>query len=108
MAGIKRRLLEAEERRRPGPALGQWAAAGVGLACLCHRCGHEAAFDPATLLAWFGPQLPVAEIGLYLRCPGCGTRDVATCPAEGIPSAAPPPAPPATAPVLRAGARPLP
>ena len=82
MGGFKRKATEADEHRQPRPAcLGDLAREGLGIFCWCHRCQHHATLETDALLARFGPDHPVPEIGARLRCSGCGSRDVATRPA---------------------------
>ncbi len=80
MAGFKRRLLEAEERRHRAASLGDLAEAGLGVFCWCNRCGHSATIAADRLVAEFGPGFPVPELGARMRCTGCGSKDVATRP----------------------------
>ncbi|MDJ0949671.1 MAG: hypothetical protein QNJ94_12190 [Alphaproteobacteria bacterium] len=60
--------------------LGALVLLGLGVYSRCHRCGHDSSLDPHLLAAEWGPALPIAEVGARLRCPGCGSRDVATRP----------------------------
>lgn len=80
MANIKRRQIDAEERRLKASKLGDLAAAAVDVFCWCNRCGHNAVVPTALLIAEFGPDLPVPEVGVRMRCSGCGSKDVATRP----------------------------
>ncbi len=80
MAGLKRGYLKAEERRLRAARLGELARAGVEVFCWCNRCGHNAVFETARLIAELGPAYPVPEVGARMRCSGCGSKDVATRP----------------------------
>ena len=53
---------------------------GLLVFCWCNRCGHNAALDPAILIATLGPLYPIPEIGHHMRCSACQTRDIATRP----------------------------
>lgn len=81
MAGLKRSMIEAEERRRRATTLGELAAQGVDVFCWCNRCSHNAVVATARLVAELGPALPVPEVGAHMRCTGCASKDVATRPA---------------------------
>ena len=52
----------------------------LNVACWCHRCFHHAILSTNDLVARLGATMPVPEIGVYLRCSGCGCKDVATQP----------------------------
>lgn len=80
MAGFKRQLLADDDAHRHTPNLGELAADGLDVFCRCNRCGHSAALATAELIAQFGPDFAVPEIGGRLRCTGCGAKDVATHP----------------------------
>ena len=81
MAGMKRELLEAEDRRRRAATLGEIASNGIDVFCWCNRCGHNAVLRAERLVAELGPGFPVPEVGARLRCSGCGAKDIATRPA---------------------------
>ena len=81
VAGVKRELLDAEERRRRAAHLGELMAAGVQVFCWCNRCGHNAVLESERLVAELGPDFPVPEVGARLRCSGCASKDIATRPA---------------------------
>jgi hypothetical protein len=81
MAGMKRELLEAEDRRRRAATLGEIASNNIDVFCWCNRCGHNAVLQVERLVAELGPGFPVPEVGARLRCSGCGTKDIATRPA---------------------------
>jgi len=81
MAGFKRKLLAAEDKRLKAITLAELATAGVDIFCWCNRCSHNAVLAATRLLAELGPDFPVPEIGGRMRCSGCGAKDVATRPA---------------------------
>ena len=80
MSGFKRELQEREDRDRVATSLAELAAQGVNVFCWCNRCGHNATLPIARLLGELGPHYAVPEIGVRLRCSGCGSKDVATRP----------------------------
>ena len=80
MAAFKRRQIEAEDRQNRPTTLGDLAARELEVFWWCHRCGDHATLSTASLLLRLGPAHPVPEIGMALRCPGCGAHDVATRP----------------------------
>lgn len=80
MAGMKRRQLEAAERRRRAATLAELAGQEVDVFCWCNGCGHNAVLRSGRLLAALGADFPVPEVGARLRCSRCGTKDVATRP----------------------------
>jgi len=57
------------------------ARGGIGVLCLCNRCGHRAEAATTVLVSQLGPDFPVPEIGTRMRCGSCGSKDVATRPA---------------------------
>lgn len=73
-------IADADERRRP-VSLGQLAQKKIGIFCWCNRCTHNAVVDASQLMAQLGPAVPVPELGGYMRCSGCGAKDIATRPA---------------------------
>ncbi|MBP5856805.1 hypothetical protein KAJ83_07280 [Marivibrio halodurans] len=80
MGRLKHRAFEAEEAKRRRTRLGDLTAHGADIFCRCNRCGHSAVLGLDMLLARFGPQQDVPGLGLFLRCRGCGSKDVATRP----------------------------
>lgn len=80
MAGFKRQALDDEDQRRRAVVLGELAAEGLGVFCWCNRCGHNATLPTERLVKELGPDFPVPELGVRLRCSGCGSKDVATRP----------------------------
>jgi hypothetical protein len=81
MSGIKRRLIEAEDRRLKAIVLAELLNEKVDVFCWCNRCGHNAVVATKALVMELGPGFPVPEVGARMRCTGCGSRDVATRPA---------------------------
>ena len=81
MAGIKRELMAREEKRQAAASLADLLDEGVDVFCWCNRCGHHATLPTRRLIAEFGPDYPVPELGVRLRCSGCGCKDVASRPA---------------------------
>lgn len=80
MGRIKELALTQREEHSPRTTLGDLAQAGVDIFCWCNRCGHSAAMPADLACAQYGPALPVADVGVHVRCTGCGGKDVATRP----------------------------
>ncbi len=80
MAALKRRWQNAHEQRISAITLGELVTHQVDVFCWCNRCTHHAVLAAPMLVAQFGPNYPVPEIGTGLRCSGCGTKDIATRP----------------------------
>ncbi len=80
MGGIKREILAGEETRRP-TTLGDLRENAIDVFCWCNRCGHNSVVPLAVLIGRLGPAQPVPEIGVHMRCSGCGAKDIAARPA---------------------------
>lgn len=80
MAGLKRELLESAESRRYATVLGELVARSADVFCWCNRCGHEGIVPIAQLIAQLGPEFPVPDVGVHVRCMNCGSKDIATRP----------------------------
>lgn len=80
MGGMKEREIQRRDTASAGARLGDLRADGVDIFCWCNRCGHNATVATITLIARFGPALPVPEVGARMRCTGCGGKDIATRP----------------------------
>ncbi len=80
MGRMKRELIEREDNALQTERLADLMAGRIGVACACNRCGHRAEAPVTLLLAQFGPDFPVPEIGTRMRCGSCGSKDVATRP----------------------------
>jgi hypothetical protein len=75
MAGMKRELLEAEDRRRRAATLGEIASTGIDVFCWCNRCGHNAVLHAERLVAELGPGYPVRpRWGRACAVPGAAPR----------------------------------
>lgn len=48
--------------------------------CWCHSCGHNADITADLFLTRFGKEFPVPELGVYLRCSKCCSKNVMTRP----------------------------
>ncbi len=81
MAGLKRTIIEAEERWCRAATLGELVAEGIDVFCWCNRCSHNAVVETGRLVAELGPAMPVPEAGARMRCSGCASKDIATRPA---------------------------
>ena len=80
MAKIKRRAIEAADRQIQAVTLGDLVHQGLRVFCWCNRCSHSAVLETKPLLAELGPDFPVPDLGIKLRCSGCSSKDVATRP----------------------------
>ncbi len=81
MAGVKREFIEFGEQRRHSAVLGDLLDRSANVFCWCNRCGHEGVVPTARLIAQLGPEFPVPDVGIHVRCTGCGSKDIATRPA---------------------------
>jgi len=81
MGRMKRDHLAAEEERRRATVLGELQQEQVDIFCWCNRCGHNAVVPVSVFIAQFGPAFPVPDVGVHLRCSGCGGKDIAARPA---------------------------
>jgi hypothetical protein len=80
MAGLKRALFEETENRRCATVLGELVARSADVFCWCNRCGHEGIVPIARLIAQLGPEFPVPDVGVQVRCMSCGSKNIATHP----------------------------
>lgn len=80
MGGMKRDALSGEEDAHRPTTLGDLEAEGVDVFCWCNKCGHNAVLPIGTLIGPLGPEQPVPEIGVHMRCTACGAKDVAARP----------------------------
>lgn len=48
--------------------------------CWCHACGHNADISAEHFVKRFGADYPVPELGVYLRCSQCQSKNVMTRP----------------------------
>ncbi len=78
MAGFKRRLLAQDDANERALDLAELAAGRRNVICRCNRCDHQSHMIVRELIAQFGPNFPVPEVGGRLRCAGCGAKDIAT------------------------------
>ena len=60
--------------------LGELEAKEVQILCWCNRCSHKASLAPGALAGQLGRLVPVPEVGVHMRCTGCGSKDIATRP----------------------------
>jgi hypothetical protein len=81
MGRMKRDHLAAEEERRRATVLGELQQEQVDIFCWCNRCGHNSVVPVSVFIAQFGPAFPVPDVGVHLRCSGCGGKDIAARPA---------------------------
>ncbi|MEK9661481.1 MAG: hypothetical protein VW644_07085 [Alphaproteobacteria bacterium] len=80
MSRLKQRaMVERDQTIRP-VVLGDLREQGIDVQCWCNRCPHHAILPTEMLLVRFGAGYAVPEIGVHLRCSGCGSKDIATRP----------------------------
>ena len=80
MSQIKQRAIAARDRGLHPVMLGDLSARRIDVQCWCNRCPHHGILPVSMLIASFGPDCPVPEVGARLRCSGCGSKDIATRP----------------------------
>ena len=80
MAGTKRRKHVGEKSTQCPATLGDLESEGVDMFCWCNRCSHNAIVPIGNLTGSLGPDQPVPEIGIRMRCTVCGAKDVAVRP----------------------------
>jgi hypothetical protein len=80
MAALKRRWQNTREQQISAITVGELVTHRVDVFCWCNRCSHHATLPAQVLMAQFGPDFPVPEVGVRLRCSGCGAKDIATRP----------------------------
>lgn len=80
MSRLKQQAMAERERTIRPVLLGDLAHRGLDVQCWCNRCPHHAVLPTEMLLARFGADCAVPEVGARLRCSGCGSKDVATRP----------------------------
>lgn len=80
MAALKRRWQNTREQQISAISVGDLVPHKVDVFCWCNRCTHHVVLGVQMLMAQFGSNMPVPEIGAHLRCSGCGAKDIATRP----------------------------
>ena len=80
MSRLKQRAMNEHDRTIQPVLLGDIGCRNIDVQCWCNRCPHHAVLPVGMLIARFGRDCPVPEIGARLRCSGCGSKDIATRP----------------------------
>ena len=80
MGRLKHQAMAKRDEALTATRIGDLLPRRIAVFCWCNRCGHNAVVDSGHLAAELGPALPVPDIGVHMRCSGCGSKDVATRP----------------------------
>ncbi len=80
MGKLKNHFIEAEEQPAGAVKLGDLPAAEAQVEAWCNRCGHYRTLEPNHLIKRLGPQISVPEIGVYMECESCSSKDIAARP----------------------------
>lgn len=79
MGRIKDKEIQRQQPSQP-VSLNDLIEQNLAVFCWCNRCGHNADIAPQTLTRRFGHAFAVPELGGYLRCSHCQSKDVTTRP----------------------------
>jgi len=80
MGKLKDHFLQAEDRSLETIKLGDLTHVSAQIEAWCNRCGHYRMMEPEHLISRLGPQVRVPEIGVYMECESCHSKDIAARP----------------------------
>ena len=81
MGKFKNHYLVSQDQALRSPQLGELVDQSVQIEAWCNWCGHYKMMDPQHLINRLGPQIHVPEIGVYMECERCGSKNIAARPA---------------------------
>ncbi|MDE0992350.1 MAG: hypothetical protein OSA23_04085 [Rhodospirillales bacterium] len=81
MGKLKNHYLVHQEQTLSSPQLGELMDQSARVEAWCNRCGHYQMMDPEHLINSLGPRVRVPEIGVYMECESCSSKDIAARPA---------------------------
>jgi hypothetical protein len=81
MGKFKNHCLVSQDQALRSPQLGELMGQSVQVEAWCNWCGHYRMMDPEHLINRLGPQIRVPEIGVYIECESCSSKNIAARPA---------------------------
>ena len=81
MGKFKNHYLVSQDQALRSPQLGELVDQSVQVEAWCNWCGHYKMMDPVHLIDRLGPQIHVPEIGVYVECESCNSKNIAARPA---------------------------
>ena len=79
MGRVKHQEIKAEAAFSP-VTLQDLIAENMAVFCWCHSCGHNAEVKADLFVPRFGKHYPVPELGVYVKCSKCRSKNVMTRP----------------------------
>jgi len=80
MGKLKNHYLNDEELTLSPLQLGDLMDGSVCVEAWCSRCGHYQMIEPSHLVKRLGARVSVPEIGVYMECEICNSKDIAARP----------------------------
>jgi len=80
MGKLKNHYLLTEDQALSHLQLGELIDQSACVEAWCNRCGHLQMMEPEHLVKRLGPQVRVPEIGVYMECESCSSKDIAARP----------------------------
>lgn len=79
MGRIKQKAIETDTALPP-VTLDWLSSQNMAVFCWCNGCGHNAEIPAEHFIERFGKTYPVPELGIYLRCSHCQSKNISTRP----------------------------
>lgn len=77
MGKLKNHYLLTEDQALNPLQLGELIGQPACVEAWCNRCGHHQMIEPEHLVKRLGPHVRVPEIGVYMECESCNSKDIA-------------------------------
>ena len=82
MGKFKNHHLVSQDQALRSPQLGELIDQSIQVEAWCGWCGHYKIMSPEHLINRLGPQILVPEIGVYIECESCSSKNIAARPAS--------------------------
>ena len=80
MVKLKNHYLIDQEQALSPLQLGDLMDHSACVEAWCNRCGHYQVLAPEHLIKRLVPQIRIPEIGVYMECESCSSKDIAARP----------------------------